>query len=412
MSDKNNLNTPPTPDQLLTVTTDSYHSSSSPGSSLQTVIKHNEDLMARLSVNLRRVGHLEKVIDDLMLRFKVEKSSSDALRDELLIYTEKNRLSESQNQKMLGDLSRNQKKIEQINTENEVLKSQFRTLEKDYESKLNQLDLEVVELEKIKDSAENQLKPRLVLFEDQVKKQQFLIEELRSKNEELKEKLLTLSHQAQSESLKFQNISKDLQHKLKERDIIIGQYEGLDDKLKSLSKDKAILENKNIDLNGELRKLQSARSSEVEKLQEDLAQKSNEVQKFKVENYEIKKSWAESHANSKTLESQAKMLEEQAQSMNYMWQEKNRKFIELESQNKIYESMRHDLSVKIKNFELEMKAKNQKISDLLTMVETMKDKGHHEKEAILETAIRGMKGLYFEEDIEQSSMTPIKNPTV
>ncbi len=411
MSDKINTNTPPpTPDSLpKELSRDVFHPSVSPSSSLQTVIKHNEDLMARLSVNLRRVGHLEKVIDDLTMRLKVEKASADSLRDELLIYTEKNRLSESQNQKMLSDLSRNQHKIEQLQTENESLKSNLKTLESKYESKFSLIENEVSELLKVKDNAETFLKPNLVFLEDQIKKVNSSYDELRSRNEDLKEKLLTLSHQAQSESLKFQNVSKDLQHKLKERDIIIQQYEDLDLKLKSLSKEKAILENKNIDLSRDLKKVQAAKSAEVENLQEELSTKSSEIQKLKVENYELKKSWADSHTKNKAYEVQVQNLEEQSQSMNYMWQEKNRKFSEVETQNKIYESMRHDLSLKIRNYDLEIKNKNKKISDLLSMVESMKLKGHHEKEAIIETAIRGMRDLHFEDDIQISSSPDPRN---
>lgn len=410
MSDKKNMSTPPTPDSLpKELSQDAFHPSITPSSSLQTVIKHNEDLMARLSVNLRRVGHLEKVIDDLTMRLKVEKASADSLRDELLIYTEKNRLSESQNQKMLSDLSRNQHKIEQLQTENESLKSNLKNLESKYEHKLNVAETEISELLKVKENAEKILKPNLVFLEDQIKKLNLSYDELRLKNEDLKEKLLTLSHQAQSEALKFQNISKDLQHKVKERDIIIKQYEDLDLKLKALSKDKAILENKNIDLSRELKKTQTSRSAEVENLQEDISSKASEIQKLKVENYELKKSWADSHAKNKAFEAQVQNLEEQAQSMNYMWQEKNRKYSEVESQNKIYETMRHDLSLKIKNYELELKNKNKKISDLVSMVESMKSKGHHEKEAIIETAIRGMRDLYFEDDIQPTAMSEHKN---
>lgn len=402
---------PKTNADLIPTTPDKSPSSefaSHPSASLQSVIKHNEDLMARLSVNLRRVGHLEKIIEDLNLRFKVEKSNSDSLRDELLIYTEKNRLSESQLQKTMGDLSRSVKKNEQINLELQSVKSDLNTAKTKYEFKLSQLELELSELVKIKEDTDTNLKPRMAHVQDQNKKLQLSLEEVQAKNEELKEKLLHLSHQAQSEALRFQNLSKDLQSKIKEKDLIISQFETLDEKVKTISKEKALLENKNIDLEHELKKNISTRNAEAEKLHEDLSTQKNEIQKLKVENYELKKSWADAHAKTKDTEAKAKALEEQSQSLQHMWQEKNRKHSELESQLTILETMRHELSLKVRTHETEIKSKNQKISDLLALVETMRSKGQHEKEAILETAIRGMKNLYFEED-EKPSTDVIKN---
>lgn len=389
--------TPPTPDKSPYM--DFSHA---PSASLQTVIKHNEDLMARLSVNLRRVGHLEKIIDDLNMRFKVEKSNSDSLRDELLIYTEKNRLSEAQLQKLTGELSRAVKKNEQLHIESQAAISELKNQESKYEFKISQLELEVHELSKTKDYSETHLKPQLGKYEEQVKSLTSNLEDTQDKLEDLKDKLLSLSQQAQSEALKFQNISKDLQGKLKDKDAVIAKFESLDEKLKAMSKEKALVENKNIDLEHELKKVSTLKASELESLQTEIATKNADLQKYKVENYELKKSWSESHNKAKELELKNKNLEEQAQSMQYMWQEKSRKHSELESQVKILEAMRHELSLKVRNYENEVKSKNSRINELLTLVESMRNQGQHEKEAILETAIRGMKGLYFEEDKEPS----------
>lgn len=383
---------PSTPDRAPSTEFSSY-----PSTSLQSVLKHNEDLMARLSVNLRRVGHLEKIIEDLTLRIKVEKASTDSLRDELLIFTEKNRLSESQLQNQIGDLSRSSKKIEQLSVETQALKSDLKSQEAKYEFKISQLELEVHELSKIKADTEDYLKPQLHSLEAQVADLQTELDGSKAKNDDLKDKLISLSHQAQSEALKFQNILKDLQSKIKEKDLIMSKYENLDEKVKTLSKDKSVLENKRIDLEHELKKVSLERSIEVERLESTLALKNTEVQKFKVENYELKKSWAESHNKTKEIEQKNNVLEEQAQSLQYMWQEKNKKYSDLESQVKILESMRHELSMKVNARDIEIKDKNIKISDLLNLIEMMKDKGLHEKDAILETAIRGMRSLYFEE---------------
>ncbi len=379
-----------------------------PSASLQSVIKHNEDLMARLSVNLRRVGHLEKVIDDLNMRFKVEKASADSLRDELLIYTEKNRLTEAQLQKMTGELSRSHKKIEQLQIESNAVNSELKQQQSKYEFKISQLELEVSELVKIKETTEIHLRPQLIRYEEHIKNLNLNLEETQDKYEDLKEKLLSLSQQAQSEALRFQNITKDLNAKLKDKDTLIAKFETLDEKLKTLSKDKARLENKSIDLEMDLKSLANLRQSELEKLQLEITTKNSELQKLKVENYELKKSWSESHSKSKELEHKNQALDGQTQSMQFMWQEKNRKYADLESQLKIVEALRHELTQKIKNYELEIKGKNAKINELLTLVETMNSMGQHEKQVVLETAIRGMKNLSFEED--QSSSTDIVKP--
>ncbi len=391
--------------QTLPVTPDinpSNEFSSYPSASLQSVIKHNEDLMARLSVNLRRVGHLEKIIEDVSMRFKIEKSNSDSLRDELLIHNEKNRLSESQLQKMTAELSRYQKSSDQLQTKSDSLMAELLDKSSEYESRLQQLKLEVDELADSKRYAEDELKPKLAQMEEKNGTLLKSVQDSRLKNEDLKEKLLNLSQQAQAEALKFQSLCKDLQTKIRDKDQLISQFQGLDEKIKFVTKEKTILENKNIDLEHEVKRIFSAKSSELENVQSELTLKNNEIQKLKIENYELKKSWADAHKRAKDFESQNSSLEEQSNSMKHMWQEKNRKQTELESQLKILENMRHELSNKLRNLDNEIKSKNLKINDLLSMIDMMKSKGQFEKDAILETAIRGVKNLYFQEEEKPS----------
>lgn len=402
-----NLNSTQTEDTLpATPNVDlSINYSSHPSASLHSVIKHNEDLMARLSVNLRRVGHLEKIIEDLTIRFKVERSNCDSLRDELLIHSEKNRLSESQLKKMTADLSRLQNEVNQSQINSVSLKSELKDQASKYEYKISQLELEISSLAEIKTHTEKELKPKVVNLEEKAKTMALELAQAKQRNEELKEKLLNLSHQAQSEALNFQSVSKDLQNKVKEKDLVISQLQGLDQKVKQISKEKSVLENKNIDLEHEIKRIFSSKSSELETIQTELNSKNSELNKLKIENYELKKSWAEAHSKSKDLETKNESLEEKANSMQHMWQEKNRKHIELDSQLKILENMRHELSIKIRNQDHEIKSKNKKINELLELLEKMNTKGQFDKDVILETALRGMRNLHFEEEEKPSIET-------
>ena len=112
----------------------------------QSLIKHNEDLAARLSVSLRRIGHMEKVIEDLKLRYKAENANAEALRDEVMIGAEKFRLSEQQLLKITSDLTRKNQRLERYRIDNEALKDEIKRQRAERDSQVNPLKTQIEDL--------------------------------------------------------------------------------------------------------------------------------------------------------------------------------------------------------------------------------------------------------------------------
>lgn len=395
--------------------------------SFQSVLKHNEDLMARLSVSLRRISHLEKNVEELTTKLNAEKNSTDSLRDELMIHTEKSRLIESETQKLVALNSHKANSIDNLNLQITALKSDIERLKAlreedleaqreqyikerhemnaateklvaDYEFRISQLELVIAELNKIKEENDTVIRPQFKRIKMLCERQMDKIAELSNLNNDLSARLTVTEQDALADINQLKADKNEMRLEIRQLKRRLLQLLKSDEKYRKSSQEKTFWENKFIDLEAQFKKIQLKAQDENKAFTLEIKTQAEEIRRLKVENFEVKKSWSESRRIEKQAHEKLEATEAQAQSLKYMWQEKAKKIQELESQVAIYESMRQDLSSRIKTVETEVSTKNKKIDELLKLVEKMKEQGSHQNEAILETAIRGMKDLYFEED--------------
>ena len=108
-----------------------------------------------------------------------------------------------------------------------------------------------------------------------------------------------------------------------------------------------------------------------------------------------KKAWSEDHQKATRLQEKITSIKDHSQSLRNMWQEKNSKVADLKAEVKTLDTMRHEMSSKISFFESEIKTKNQRIKDLLQAIQNMKLQDDPEKDAIIDTAVQGMKGPFL-----------------
>lgn len=388
--------------------------------SFQSVLKHNEDLMARLTISLRRVSHLEKHIEDLKRRLNAEKAAADGVRDEVLIQSEKMRLSDAETQKLVHLNTHKSNVIEELNIQISALEAKCENIKtlsdgkieemtvehsqamnkivSEYELKVSNLELTISGLEKMRLETEDVIKPQFKRLKVLCEKQMDKITEMNLTQQDLNSRLVVAQKEAADATTKLVIDKKELRSELQQVKRRLLQLLKVEEKYRQSNKDRIFWENKFIALEKKHDKFVDRTSKNNKDLSEETLLKDSEIKRLKIENFEVKKSWSESRQKEKALEEKFMAADEQAQSLKHMWQDKSKRMTELESQVKIYESMRLDLSMRLKSYETEISRKNKQIDDLLKVVETMKNQGSHPHEAIIETALRGMKDLYFEED--------------
>lgn len=415
---------PPTPAEMPT-TTHNHHLndlSHTPQTtaSFQAVLKHNQDLMARLSISLRRISHMEKHLEDFKSKFNAEKSAADGLRDEVMIHTEKSRLNESELQRLQNVNLTQSHKIELLQTQLSSLKAEHDELKiqhknelldlkashknelgrflSENDKKLTQLEITIADLEKVKKEAERVLKPKYKQLKSLCEKQMDKISALNQLNQSLASECSMAKKMVREERHEFEHSKEELRSELRQAKNKLLHLLKIENKYRSAHKEKTFWENKFITLESKYESLVNT-AAQRDGDQDLLMQaKNEEIKRLKIENFELKKSWSASHQNEKSLKDRLQGKETEAESLKHMWQQKNSKIDELAEQVKIYETMRLELSTQIQKMESEISNKNKKIESLLKVVESMKSQGSYQSEAIIETAVRGMKDLFFEEE--------------
>lgn len=338
-------------------TTVSHEGAVHHSASFKSVIKHNEDLMARLTVSLRRVSHLEKHVEDLKQRLNSERAAADGLRDEVLISAEKNRLMDSDFQKQNHLLSIKDKTIAELNNQISFVESRYAELKatkdaqleeiskehseainkvvSEYELKMSSLELQMQSLEKYRHKTQTEFKPQFKRLKLLCEKQMDKISQLGVANQNLTARL---------------KMSQTLQNKT----------------VSSLKESRA-------ELRAELRDLKSRflqvlkKASASEKQAQDSSAQISELEKRNQE-----------------LESSISELKNQTQN--------------LESQIHTYEGLRLDLSQKLKSHESEIANKNKQIDDLYKVIESLKSSASENQDAVIDSVLQGMKNLYFTEE--------------
>ena len=320
----------------------------------QSLIKHNEDLAARLSVSLKRIGHMEKVIEDIKVRCQAENANAEALRDEVMIVSEKFRLSEQQLLKITSDLTRKNQRLERYKIDHEALRDETRRQKAEVDSQINPLKTQIEDLLIIKKIAEEKLKPQIYKFKKLSSKQLENITHLSSQNNSLEEKIYNLRVDKDRMATEFEDKIKSLiiEHKrmLEKIDQQKASQEQLSGNLKKALKEKVYWENKFLDLEGQAKTSQTKSQKHILELEHLQKEQLNEIQNLKIDNYELKKSWSESHHKVSRLQEKMTSIKEQGRSLKNMWQEKTSQVSDLEVQVKTHETMRHELTLKINFF--------------------------------------------------------------
>ena len=316
-------------------------------STVENLISQNEDMMARLKVALRRLSLLENENQKLSEEMAKNRLSQSSFTDQVMVWKEKDHLwrqkidqlekekaiqSEKlkalsdKTQNMASDLTRHIKYQERIRTQVKPYVSQL----KEY-SKMQ--DTKVSELEKVLSTKEAQLRDIRHQMIEVTKNCQYQVEVSEKKSREMVE-----FYEQQIESL-----SKEVRmlHQAQE------ELEVTNSKLQAALERQDLLENENIAVRRTKEELKARLDKDIERLQDRASELTRQNQKLGVEHADLQIRVVEDTERLQKLEKENYQLQEQLESLRFMWNAKNEENEKLKIAASALERLNLELSQKI-----------------------------------------------------------------
>lgn len=285
-------------------------------STLETLISQNEDLMARLSVSLRKANQLEEKTAVLERENQSFKAKFEALHEQFMILHEKDRIFSSRSQQLLeenGHVRAHQQKLEKVYSELYVQAQAF------------QRRLQFLERYRAR------VRKASVKVQERAKK----YEPLKSEFEQMRQTLSTSHTQmVNSYETKLAGCREEidsLKGKASERDQIFDEKVRMHNQL--------VFEQRQNSLMRE----DSART--IARLENELADIRFQFKDALVNQEAQKKEIAHLHERLPTLENENKALLEQVESLQALWAHKQRETEGLEEKNRSLQKLNQNLSV-------------------------------------------------------------------
>lgn len=314
---------------------------------VENLISQNEDLMARLKVALRRLSVLELENQKITEESNKIRLSQSAFNDQLMVFREKDNAWK--------------KRVDQAEKEREIYAEKFNVLN----DKMQKVNIELDRYRKYQDRIKQQVKP--------------YVSQLKEISKNLEVKNLELSHDLERKEADL----RDLRHQIIEltknsrtqveilhnKNIELTSYyeaqlEKITSENKNLKENQADLENKALRLHRSLERqdelenelvelsrskddLRSRLDKEIHRLQERNNELTRHNQKLGIEHADLQVKVVDDQNRIYTIERENVQLNEQVESLRYMWTAKNEENEKIKSAMASLEKLNLELSQKI-----------------------------------------------------------------
>lgn len=255
---------------------------------VETLLQQNEELMSRLSVSLRRLSHLENIIDDQENKVKKFKHHYEVLKDEVLILKEKS--NHYDREVKLKNIEHTQliAKNKALDYEYSNLYQENQKQTKDFIERINKLSMRLKTHIKYK----NNVSPLVKTLKRHHKDSLHINTEFEGENKILKDKLTSLTTYIQEQANSFSDEKELL---LKQFDEDSAKISALESQIKNKTQAMDALNNDNVELRNFKISSERAQSEKVSLLENTVNEKSSEnsdfkreLKKLKIENLELK----------------------------------------------------------------------------------------------------------------------------
>ena len=330
-------------------------------SAVESLITQNDDLMARLSVSLRRISILEEKINSDGRNNEKLKFYFENLKDQILVLKERGKYSKERNQALEEEHKKVKEdcKILKIRSEELLLahKKEKQKLMEFKEQASKRLDRYIRYRGKI-NTAQRERKEQIKALE--VDKREVLVKlaeeqviknDFRRKLEEQRKKELK---QDQFAKENIRNLVEDHEKKLSSLQKKMVKKEEEIHLLKEKSKDFEKVYNQNVDLQNEIvftkrkkEELVVQLNSKIEDQKKDLKYYRVEFKKYKLESESLKSSLLETESSFKENEEENKRLQSQIENLQILWKEGQNKIETEEEKSKSLQKLNQTLSLNL-----------------------------------------------------------------
>lgn len=316
-------------------------------STVENLISQNEDLMARLKVALRRLSILEMDNQKLSEESNKARLSQSSVADQILIWKEKDAIWKQ--------------KVDQLEKEKDIQAEKARALSE----KVKTMSAELTRHVKYHDRIKTQVKPYISELKEYSRTQELKVQQLESASEareallrDLRHQIIEVSknsrYQIEASEKKAQEMVQFYESQIETLTKQLTQLQQVQEdlELKSLKLHTALerqdtLENEIVTLRRSKDDMKTRLEKDLSKQGERLAELTRQNQKLGVEHADLQIRVVEDEERIQKLERDNFQLQEQLESLRYMWSAKNEEHEKLKVAAAALERLNLELSQKL-----------------------------------------------------------------
>ena len=332
---------------------------------IEALIQQNEDLMARLSVAIRRSALAEDKIGKYESAIQQLKDRNETLADQLLIYKEKDRLQENSWQKYKKEISQHKENISLLELQYAEYFATSKEKQRSLTASLDQLSCRLnrhlryrTQIQRVSRQMRKKLNTQIDHLNcenkqlvEKLQQEEARLHELRGKLSETIDHVQRQHQEAEANQRQLvENYEKqlmELKNKLKENQNLVGELKGKVEDFEKLYGEKVILQNQLVSLQRSTEEKEKQFSQEVYRLQVDLT---NFRREAKEKTLEVDRLTQENTGKTSELEKLGQIkerLEDQVESLQCLWRDTNNQ-LEIQSEkNNALQKLNQQLSTSL-----------------------------------------------------------------
>ena len=347
---------------------------------VESLISQNDDLMARLSVSLRRISLLEEKLHNYDKVHHQVKFHYDNLKDQVLLLKEKSKLATDKKEATEEQLKSLKEQVKVLEINYADIYTSSKDKEQDFHSKLNQLGRRLqrfLRYRKHIQRASRQVKRHYadLLEENRVQKQQLIdktvsLEGKVSKEQftqrELAKKLSESTQYIQNQKREFEDNQKRLtegyEGQILQRDRELQELRKLNTSLERRCEEIDKLYDENVKLQNQIifsqRKqdeLKTQKETELSQLQQNLSHFRSESKSKTLKIDSLTKEMGEIKTENSRLKENQQKLEDQVESLQCLWKDNQSQLEEQQEKNTALQKLNQQLSTSMNELRQEVK---------------------------------------------------------
>ena len=332
---------------------------------IEALIQQNEDLMARLSVAIRRSALVEDKIGKYESTIQQLKDRNEVLADQLLVYREKDRLQENSHKKY-------EKKIHQYKENLSLLEVQYaeyfatsKERQRSLTASVDQLSRRLgrhlryrAQIQRTSRQMRKRLKAQIAhlncenkRLEEKLQQEDIHLQELRGK---LSKTVDHIQRQAQEAEANQRQLVEDYEKQftklkldLKEKQALVEELEGKVEDFEKLHGEKVFLQNQLVALQRLTKEKEEKFNQETHRLQVDLVNFRREAKEKTLEVDRLTQAKASETSELEALRQAKARLEDQVESLQCLWRDTNNQLEVQSKKNKALQKLNQQLSTSL-----------------------------------------------------------------